>query len=373
MSNNTKQQKKLGIHIVKRDAISPLNSVIIRAVAILLSLVICTVVILLVTNCGPMQLVSSMIKGGFGTGRKVWLLIMSISLLQCISLAVTPAFKMKFWNLGAEGQALIGALISVILMIRLGGVLPQWLTLVIIALAAMIGGCIWGIIPAFFKAKFGTNETLFTLMMNYIAMQLVSFSIPFIDKSGSNVIRSISSPWAPKSPYWFPELFGSRYGLILIIAALLTVLMYVYLKYSKHGYEISVVGESENTARYVGINVKKVILRTMAISGILCGLAGFLFAVGKDTTVRVDTIGGLGFTAVMVSWLAKFNPVLMMAASFLLVFLDVGSSQVIEDCKLGDSSIGGILTGIVLFFVIGCEFFARYRIQMTSKKGGTDK
>ncbi len=368
MTDNTKQQKKYGFHIVKRDAISPLGSVLIRAAAIVFSLIICTFVILMVTDYGPSQLVSSMLQGSFGTKRKIWIMIMNVSILQCISLAVTPAFKMKFWNLGAEGQSLIGALVSVILMMKLGGTYPQWLTLIIIAAVSMLSGCIWGIIPAFFKARFGTNETLFTLMMNYIAMQLVLFSIPFIDKSGSNVIRAISSPFEG-SRYWFPEFFGSRYGLILIIAVVLTILMFVYLKFSKHGYEISVVGESENTARYVGINVKKVVLRTMAISGLLCGLVGFLFAVGKDTTVNVNTIGGLGFTAVMVSWLAKFNPIFMTAASFLIVFLEVGSSQVIEDCKLGDSSIGGILTGIVLFFVIGCEFFARYKLQVNSKKG----
>ena len=369
MSNNTKNQKKFGIHIVKRDAISPISSIAIRVVAIAFSLVICTLIILAVTDSQPSQLIESMLYGSFGTERKMWTMIMSVSILQCISLAVTPAFKMKFWNLGAEGQALIGALVSVIMMMELGGKYPQWITLIMIAAAAMISGCIWGIIPAFFKARFGTNETLFTLMMNYIAMQLVLFSIPFIDKSGSNVIRSIQSPWKPESLFWFPEIFDSRYGLILIIAVALTVMMFIYLKYSKHGYEISVVGESENTARYIGINVRKVVLRTMAISGLLCGLVGFIFAVGKDMTVNVNTIGGIGFTAVMVSWLAKFNPILMTAASFLIVFLEIGSGQVIEDCKLGDSSIAGILTGVVLFFVIGCEFFAGYKIQMNSRKG----
>ncbi len=351
--------------IVKRDAIPLWKSVLVRIIAIALALGVCALFMYVVTKCGPVELVSRMTAGSFGSKRKIWTTLMNVAILQCISLAVTPAFKMKFWNLGAEGQTLIGALVSVILMLRLGGTLPQWLTLVIIALAAMIGGFIWGIIPAFFKAQFGTNETLFTLMMNYVAMQLVLFFIPFIDKSGSNVIRSIESPWGS---FWFPELFGSRYGLVVLIAVLLTVFMFVYLKFSKQGYEISVVGESENTARYIGINVKKVILRTMAISGLLCGLAGFIFAVGKDATINTATVGGLGFTAVMVSWLAKFNPVTMVLASFLIVFLQNGSSQVIEDLKLGNSSIGGILTGIVLFFIIGCEFFVSYKIQRHSAK-----
>lgn len=364
-SNNFRHE--FGIHIVKRDAIPLSISVIIRAVAIILSLIVCAAVLLAITGNGALQLVESMLYGNFGSERKIWLLLTNLSILQCLSLAVTPAFRMKFWNLGAEGQALVGALVSVILMLKLGNTFSRPITLIIIAAAAMICGMIWGLIPAAFKARFGTNETLFTLMMNYIAMQLVLFCIPFIDKSGSNVIRSIRSPWK-NSRFWFPDIFGSRYGLIVIIAAVLTILMFIYLKYSKHGYEISVVGESENTARYIGINVGKVILRTMAISGLLCGLTGFIFAVGKDASVNTNTIGGLGFTAVMVSWLAKFNPILMTAASFLIVFLESGSRQVIEDCKLGDSSISGILTGIVLFFIIGCEFFAQYKIQINSKK-----
>lgn len=366
MTNNKKTHIKEPLfHIVKRDAIPLYKSVLVRVVAIILALLTCAFFMFIVTGCGPVELVSRMVAGNFGTKRKIWTMLMNLALLQCISLAVTPAFKMKFWNLGAEGQTLIGALVSVILMLRLGGTLPQWPTLIIIAIVAMIAGFLWGIIPAFFKAQFGTNETLFTLMMNYVAMQLVLFFIPFIDKSGSNVIRSISSPWGA---FWFPEILGSRYGLVVIISVILTVFMFIYLKYSKQGYEISVVGESENTAKYIGINVKKVILRTMAISGMLCGLAGFIFAVGKDATVNVNTVGGMGFTAVMVSWLAKFNPVIMTLASFLIIFLQNGSSQVIEDLKLGNSSIGGILTGITLFFIIGCEFFVQYKIQRHSSK-----
>lgn len=352
-------------HVVKRDALPLWKSVAVRVIAIALALLACGLFMMAITGISPIELVQRMCAGNFGTKRKIWILLMNLSILQCMSLAVTPAFRMKFWNLGAEGQALIGALISVILMIKLGGGMPQWLTLIVIAVASMVAGFIWGIIPAFFKAQFGTNETLFTLMMNYVAMQLVQFSIPFIDKSGSNVIRSVASPWGST---WFPNMFGNRYGLVVVIAVVLTVLMFIYLKFSKQGYEISVVGESENTARYIGINVKKVVLRTMAISGLLCGLCGFIFAVGKDATVNVDTIGGMGFTAVMVSWLAKFNPVIMTLASFLIVFLENGSSQVIEDLKLGNSSIGGILTGITLFFIIGCEFFIQYKLQTKSSK-----
>lgn len=367
-SNNFRHE--FGIHIVKRDAVPLAISVIIRAVAIILSLIVCAAVLLAITGNGPLQLVQSMLYGNFGTDRKIWLLLTNLSILQCLSLAVTPAFRMKFWNLGAEGQALIGALVSVILMLKLGNTFSRPITLIIIAAAAMICGMIWGLIPAAFKARFGTNETLFTLMMNYIAMQLVLFCIPFIDKSGSNVIRSIRSPWE-NSRFWFPDIFGSRYGLIVIIAAVLTILMFIYLKYSKHGYEISVVGESENTARYIGINVKKVIIRTMLLSGAICGLAGLLLVAGTDHSLTRDTVGGRGFTAIMVSWLAKFNPIYMVLTSFLLVFLEKGAIEI--STKFGlNNSFSEILTGIIIFFIIGSEFFINYSIKFRESKKGAN-
>jgi len=146
----------------------------------------------------------------------------------------------------------------------------------------------------------------------------------------------------------------------------LTIAMYVYLKYSKHGYEISVVGESQNTARYIGINVKKVIIRTMALSGALCGIAGFLLVAGTDHTINTGTVGGMGFTAIMVSWLAKFNPILMAVASFLIVFLERGAGEIATAFQLNES-VSDILTGIILFFIIGCEFFVRYKVVFRSK------
>ena len=154
--------------------------------------------------------------------------------------------------------------------------------------------------------------------------------------------------------------------------------MYIYLKYSKHGYEIAVVGGSENTARYIGINVKKVIIRTMAISGAICGLTGLLLVGGTSHSIASTTADGRGFTAIMVSWLAKFNPLIMILTSFLLVFLDRGADEV--STKFGlNNSFSDILTGIILFFIIGCEFFIQYKINpnennrlFSKKKGGAE-
>lgn len=352
------------VQLSKRSEMAWYKSWGVRAIAILFAFVLCGVVIVLVTGYNPLQVYVSMFEGSFGSSRKIWNMLQKLSMLLCISLAVTPAFKMKFWNTGAEGQTLIGGLASAACMIYLGDKLPAYLILPITALASIVMGIIWGIIPAYFKAKFETNETLFTLMMNYVAMQLVSFCIVFWENpKDSNNVGVINRA---TQGGWIPEIFGQKYLVNILVVAVLTGLMYVYLHYSKHGYEISVVGESQNTARYIGINVKKVILRTMAISGALCGVAGFLLVSGTDHTINTTLVGGMGFTAIMVSWLAKFNPIMMVLASFLIVFLERGAGEIATAFQLNES-MSDILTGIILFFIIGSEFFVRYKLNFRKK------
>ncbi len=365
MQNKTKTHHEPLLRVAKRDAMVWWKSWLIRAAAILIALILCALIIVLLTGYNPIQVYSAMIKGTFGTGRKIWITLQKLAMLLCISLAVTPAFKMKFWNIGAEGQALMGCLATAACMIYLGDKLPIAVLIPIMLVASILGGMIWAIIPAFFKAKYGTNETLFTLMMNYVAVQLVSFCIVFWENPiGSNTVGIIN----PSSQGgWLPALFGQKYLLNILVVALITVGMYIYLKYSKQGYEISVVGESVNTAKYIGINVKKVIIRTMAISGALCGLTGLLLVSGTDHTITTTTVGGMGFTAIMVSWLAKFNPVVMALTSFLIVFLQRGAGEIATTFRL-NQSVSDILTGIILFFIIGSEFFISYKIHVRTEK-----
>ena len=328
------------------------------------ALIICAFVIVFLTGYNPIEVYGAMIAGTFGSARKVWNTLQKLAMLLCISLAVTPAFKMKFWNIGAEGQTLIGALAAAACMIYFGNTLPPAVFFPVTILASVLMGVLWGVIPAFFKAKFNTNETLFTLMMNYVAMQLVSFCIVFWENpKDSNTVGVINSA---TQGGWLPSIFGQKYLLNIIVVAVITVIMYIYLKYSKHGYEISVVGESENTAKYIGINVKKVIIRTMALSGALCGIAGFLLVSGTDHSITTNTVSGMGFTAIMVSWLAKFNPIVMTLTSFLIVFLERGAGEIAMSFQLNES-ISDILTGIILFFIIGSEFFVNYKIRLRGK------
>ena len=166
---------------------------------------------------------------------------------------------------------------------------------------------------------------------------------------------------------WLPQAFGSKYLLSIIVAVLVTAFMYVYLVYTRHGYEVAVVGESENTAKYVGIKVEKVIVRTMLLSGAVCGLAGLLLVGGINHTITTTIAGGQGFTGVLVSWMAKFNPITMIFSSFLIVFMNRGASEISTNFGL-NQSFSDILTGIILFFIIGCEFFIRYSLMKNNKK-----
>ena len=347
-------------HIVKREPLPWYSALGVRAGAIVIALLLSAVVIMLLTQKNPIEIYKAMFEGAFGSSNRIWNLLQQLSMLLCVSLAVTPAFKMKFWNIGAEGQVLVGGLATVAVMMFCGDKMSLPVLLITMICASIIAGIVWALLPAIAKALWNTNETLFTLMMNYVAIQLIAYFLKKFVKSGSGVLT-------PMPQYGLPILGDMPYLLNIIIVAVLTVMVYVYLKYSKQGYEISVVGESENTAKYIGINVKKVIIRTLIISGALCGIAGLLLVGGTDHTISTTTAGGRGFTAIMVSWLAKFNPIVMVLTSFLIVFLERGAEQVSSQFRIS-SAISDIITGIILFFIIGCEFFLQYKIVFSKHR-----
>ena len=358
------KKKEPLLRVVKHAELSRAQSIGLRILAVALALVVGGVFIAAI-GYNPFEIYGTIISGCFRSPMAFQATV-KFCIPMCISaLGVTLAFKMRFWNIGGEGQIMAGCLATAACMIVLRDVLPGWLLIVTMFAASIIAGGIWGLIPAFFKAKWNTNETLFTLMMNYVAIQLVAFFIIIWESpAGSGKVGIINQQ---SQAGWLPMLGGNRYMLNVLIVAILTVLMYVYLKYSKHGYEISVVGESERTARYVGIKVERVIMRTMFISGALCGFAGFLLVAGTDHTITTTISANRGFTAVMVSWLAKFSPVFMVFTSFLIEFLARGASEITTDFGLNES-YGDILTGIILFFIIGSEFFITYKLHFRGSK-----
>jgi len=259
----------------------------------------------------------------------------------------------------------VGGIVTAGLMRALGSSLPTPVLLALMAVVSLLAGALWGIIPATFKAVWNTNETLFTLMMNYVAIQLTSYCVALWENPfGSNTVGIINQK---TKAGWFPRVFGLDYGLNILLVLVLAVGMFIYLKYSKQGYEISVVGDSERTARYAGINVKKVTIRTMAISGAICGMAGFIAVAGSSHTISTSTAGGRGFTAIIVAWLAQFNTFVMILISLLLVFLQKGAIQIASQFNLNDYA-SQIITGIILFFILGSEFFINYRVILRGRK-----
>lgn len=352
--------------VVKREGATFKDKVIVRIIAILLALVVDAVFIFTVTGLNPLSVYKVMWGGNFGTTIRMSWMFRDLVTLLCIGVALAPAFKMKFWNIGAEGQVLVGGLATALVMVNFGNTLPTPLLFAVMIIASIVAGGVWGFLPAFFKANWNTNETLFTLMMNYVATSLVACATNLMRGQASSLGKLNMATQAG----WFPQFLGQRYNINILVVIILTILMFLYLKYSKHGYELAVVGESENTARYAGINVKKVMIRTMIISGAICGIAGFLIVAGKDQTIATTTAGGQGFTAIIVAWLAKFNTFYMALISFLLVFLSRGAAEIASAYSLNDYA-ASIIEGVILFFILGSEFFINYRlIFRKSGKGG---
>lgn len=356
------------VRVSKRGVAMPIwRAFGIRALALAAALIVCAIIIYAIVKLNPLKVYVAMFEGAFGTNKRMWVTIRDMMMLVCIAVGLAPAFRMRFWNIGAEGQILMGGIASAACMIYLSKYMTTIpLMLIMVALSIVAGG-IWGFIPGFFNAKWNTNETLFTLMMNYVAIQITAYFVAMWENPiGSNTVGVINSK---TKIGWFPEVFGQTYGLNVILVLALAIGMYAYLRYSKQGYEVAVVGESKNTARYAAMNVGRVIMRTMFISGALCGIAGFLAVSGASHTISISTAGGRGFTAIIVAWLAKFNSFVMILISALLVFLDKGAIEIASRYNL-NNHVSNMLTGIILFFILGSEFFIDYQVRF---RGGKHK
>ena len=348
-------------HISKRDALPWYQRVLIRGGAILLALIVCALVTMLLTGENPISIYGTIFYGAFGTARKSWVTFQNLAVLLGISLAVTPAFKMRFWNIGAEGQVLIGCLATAACMICLGDKLPSGVLILVMLAAALAAGALWGFLPSFFKAKWNTNETLFTLMMNYIMIGIVRWlkGGPWEGRPGSQIIPQFDRAAT------LPKVLGVHCGWIIVL--ILVVFMHVYMNHTKHGYEIAVIGDSINTARYAGMNVGHVMMRTMFLSGAISGLVGFIVASGANTTLYDGVAAGVGFTSITVAWLSQLNAFAMIVISMMLAIISKGA-ETLQTRLAVPASISDIITGILLFCMLGCEFFINYRLIFRSSK-----
>lgn len=351
-----------GFHITQRAPMPAWKSALLRLLAVVLALVAGGLVLLCLGH-HPLKVYQTMLSGALSKKTARVSVIKNAIPLSIVALGITLAFKMKFWNIGAEGQICVGAIAASYFAYTYEW--PSWLLLTVMAVSAFIVGGLWGLIPAFFKTRFGTNETLFTLMMNYIA----SYFIQYLREG----------PWKDPSKNGFPEMprfskiarlpsvLGVHAGWIFAIAIAIFVL--VYLRYTKHGYELTVVGDNITTARYAGMPVNRIILRTMFISAGICGLSGMIQASGSDKMLTDTVAGGDGFTAIVVAWLARLSPVGIIIVALLFGILKKGCATVETTFKLS-SEFFGILQGIILFFVLGVEFFITYQLRLKKEVKG---
>lgn len=351
------------VRMVKRDTISRGKAIFIRGAAVLGALMTGGLIMLALGH-NPFVVYADMLVGSLGSKTTMIETIRITIPLLVTALGISLAFKMRFWNIGAEGQILVGAMAASYFALFQYQNIPRTPLLLIMAVVAVIAGGLWGLIPALFKAKWNTNETLFTLMLNYIAMAFLGYlqNGPWKDpaKRGFPKIAMFNEA------AWLPKVFDVHIG--WIIALVLVVVVGLYMSRTKQGYEIAVVGESTNTAKYAGMNVGRIIVRTMFLSGALAGLVGFLQCSGADYTITDTTAGGVGFTAITVAWLSKLNPYVMLIVAFAIAILEKGSNRIQTTFKI-PASAADVLTGIILFFMLGCEFFINYRLIFRSRRG----
>ena len=359
------QEKKMPlIRLAKRDNMDPRKVWAIRIGSILIALLLGSLVIMITGN-NPFTAYGTMISGALGKKTAIRQTVkIAVPLLGC-ALAIAPCFRMRFWNIGAEGQITAGAIAATYFGLYWVDKLPSVLLLIVMALAAALAGGIWGLIPAFFKAKWNTNETLFTLMMNYIIIGVVSWlqGGPWEGRPGSQIIPQFDSAAC------LPKVFGVHCGWIIVLV--LVVFIFIYMRYTKHGYEIAVIGDSVNTARYAGMNVGRIMMRTMLLSGAISGIVGFIFVSGANGTLYNGVADGVGFTSITVAWLSQLNAFAMIVISMMLAVLSKGAETLQTQLSI-PASISDIITGLLLFCMLGCEFFINYRLIFRSKHQETE-
>jgi ABC-type uncharacterized transport system permease subunit len=341
--------------VVKRTDLTRKQSVFFRIMAILGALA-ATSIFIMIIGFNPFDVYVSMLDGSFGSMYRFKEAIIQTIPLVITSLGISVAFRMKFWNIGAEGQIIMGAFAASYFALYHSN-LPAGVLLLLMFAAAAVTGGIWALIPAYFKAKFGTNETLFTLMMNYIAQKFLMYLQygPWKDPNalGAGKIALFDDNAS------LPKVLGIHMG--WIVAIVLVVLMYIFINKTKRGYEIQVIGESENTARYAGMNVKKIILSSILLSGALCGMVGMFQIAGVNHTLSYQVANGVGFTAIITTWLAGLSAPVIVVVCFLFAVLQQGGTYIQTAFSI-HSSVAQILQGMILFFVLGSEFFIQYKL-----------
>ena len=343
------------IRVIKREDVRKRETILIKVLSIAIALVLASI-FLAAIGYDPLKVFSGMVKGAFGSQNRVRQTIIYAIPLVITAIGVSVAFKMQFWNIGGDGQIFMGAFGATLVALNLS-TLPKVLLLILMAIAAMVFGAAWASIAAVLRTRFNTNETIITLMLNYIALKFITYL-------QYDLLRDKNAMGFPKIPNFpnnaiLPNLFNVHIG--WIIAILLVVVFYIIMKHSKLGYEISVLGQSENTARYAGINIKRTVINAVLISGALCGLTGFIQASAVSGTLSIEVTGGVGYTAIIVAWLSNLNSVIIAIVAILFAALTEGGSYIQTAYGIPNAA-AQVIQALILFSVLGSEFFTNYKI-----------
>ena len=362
------------VHVIKREGVTVGQRIALYVGAVVLALAVGAAV-LLALGVNPLQYYGRMFSMGM-VGNKIAYKNLENYLKVFVPLAVTAvalslAFKMRFWNIGGEGQFILGSIAAATVALKLGGVLPGILVLVLMCVAAMVISGLYGLLVAALKVKFGTNETLLTLMLNYVALYILTFigetQAPWNFYLTPSSARPVFESFAKKVS--FLKIPIGRFGLniTVILTFVVGALVFVYLKYTKHGYEIAVVGDSAGTAHYAGMKVNRIVLRTVFLSACLIGLAAS-FKVGTTGILSTSITDDVGWTGIIVAWLAQLNTGVIFIVSALISMLHYGSDVAAATFSRVDSSFANMLQGVILFLVLAADFFIRFRVVI--QKGG---
>ena len=366
----------MGLHIVKRENCPLWKKALFYLLAIAVALALGGV-ILLAIGVDPIAYYTRMFTMGTIGNRIAYKTFINY-LIRFVPLALTAlglslAFKMRFWNIGGEGQFIVGSVAASAVAILLGQQLPSVVTLILMCLAAMVAAGLYGLVVAALKVKFGTNETLLTLMLNYVALYGLNYIMG--TKAGWNFFLKAEDlrPVPQKFPEgaMFPNFpMGEKFelNLCVILVFVIAVLIYVYLRHTKQGYEINVVGDSPGSARYAGMKVNRIVLRTVFLSACLIGLAA-AFKMGTVGTLSTTITGDVGWTGIIVAWLAQLNTWAILLVSALISLLHHGSVIAAATFSQVDSSFANMLQGFILFLVLTADFMIRFKIVRTKKEG----
>ena len=316
-------------------------------------------VIMLLAGENPIEVYRAMAVGAFGSYYNISETLVKMIPLLLTGLGVAVAFRMQLWNIGAEGQFYFGAIFATGTAIYLFADSGPWVVIPAMMIAGMIGGGVWAVIPGVLRGYLGVNETITTLMLNYVAILFSEYLVhgPWRDPAGYGFPGTVAFSDATYLPTWGT----TRVHLGLVFGLVAAVILFFVLRRTRWGYEISVTGASERVAKYAGMRTARNILLVLALSGALAGLAGMSEVAGINHSLQRGLSPGYGYTAIIVAWLGRLNPFGIVLVSFLLAGLLVGGDQL--QISLGlPSAIAPMLQGAILFCLLGGDFFSRYRI-----------